>query len=108
MDPKPRDQRRRQQANRSRRQGLTVPHLSYSISNLAKLANKDLADKLRNDLNTEDDSKRTVKSIDVASANQIFSIFGLKDPGCDKNKDGQITDDELGCLGKIWKNYVPK
>jgi hypothetical protein len=63
---------------------------------------------LRNDLNSEDDSKRTVKSIDVPSANQLFSIFGLKDPGCDKNKDGQISDDELGCLGKIWKNYVPK
>jgi hypothetical protein len=60
------------------------------------------------DLNESDDSKRTVTSIDVTTTNQLFSVFGLKDPNCDKNADGQVSGDELKCLGKIWKNFVPK
>jgi hypothetical protein len=32
----------------------------------------------------------------------------LKDPGCDKNKDGNVDGDELECLSKIRKNFVPK
>jgi hypothetical protein len=38
----------------------------------------------------------------------MFSLFGLKDPGCDKNGDGTIKGDELACLNKIWKNYIPQ
>jgi hypothetical protein len=47
------------------------------------------------DLNQSDDSKRTLVSIDSTTANQIFSLFRLKDPGCDKNNDGNISGDEL-------------
>lgn len=67
-----------------------------------------MAKAIVDDLNQEDDSKRTLTSIDVISAGQLFTIFGLKDPGCDKNNDSQVNGDELKCLGKIWKNFVPK
>lgn len=105
---KPRHHWRRQQGPRRRRQGQVVTFAPFSLTVLDGLANQDIAAKLRNDLNTDDDSKRTVNSIDVASVNQIFSGFGLKDPECDKNKDGQVNGDELKCLSKIWKNFVPK
>jgi hypothetical protein len=75
---------------------------------LSKLANQQTASSLQADLNNDDDTKRTLNSIDTASVNQIFSIFGLKDPGCDKNNDGSVNGDELKCLSKIWKNFVPK
>lgn len=108
LDQLPRDHRRCQQPDRCRRQANPVPARPLSLANLDKLANKQTADAIRNDLNTDDDSKRTLKSIDTASANQLFSIFGLKDPGCDKNNNGQVDGDELKCLGKIWKYFVPK
>ena len=41
------------------------------------------------------------------TANQLFSVFGITDPGCDKNNDQKVAGDELKCLGKIWKSYVP-
>lgn len=55
-----------------------------------------------------DDSKRTLKSIDTASVNQIFSLFKIQDPGCDKDSNGLVEGDELKCLGKLWKYYLPK
>jgi hypothetical protein len=75
---------------------------------LNKIANTQAASAIQNDLNTDDDTKRTLNSLDTTSANQLFSIFGLKDPACDINKDGQVSGDELKCLGKIWKNFLPK
>lgn len=59
------------------------------------------------DLNEPDDSKRTLTAIDNQTAATIFAIFELKDPHCDTNKDGVVSGNELKCLGKIWKNFVP-
>lgn len=59
------------------------------------------------DLNEPDDSKRVLTSIDNTTAATIFEIFGLQDPKCDKNGDGAVSGDELKCLSKIWKNFVP-
>jgi hypothetical protein len=78
------------------------------MDNIQKIANPSVVTALTADAAIADDSKRTLKEIDTASANQIFSIFGVKDPGCDKNNDGIIKGDELKCLGKIWKYFVPK
>lgn len=81
--------------------------IEYRLASLNKFANQEVANSLKNDLNTADDSKRTLTKIDNLSANQLFSIFELKDPNCDKNNDGFVTGDELGCLSKIRKNFVP-
>lgn len=69
--------------------------------------NPSVKQSLINDLNQPDDSKRTLTSIDNASVDAIFDIFKLKNPGCDANKDGVVSGDELKCLSKIWKNFVP-
>jgi hypothetical protein len=58
-------------------------------------------------LEQSDPKKRTFEVIDTATVNQIFSLFGLKDPGCDKNNNGTVEGDELKCLNKIWIYYVP-
>ena len=50
----------------------------------------------------------TFSAIDVASVAQIFTAFGVKTPDCDTDKNGKIEKDELKCLGKLWKYYVPK
>ncbi len=50
----------------------------------------------------------TFSAIDVASVAQIFTAFGVKTPDCDADKNGKIEKDELKCLGKLWKYYVPK
>ena len=47
-------------------------------------------------------------TIDVITANQIFSLLQIKDPGCDKNQDKVLSHSELKCLNKIWKYYLPK
>lgn len=75
---------------------------------MERLANQTTADQLRADLGQTDDKKRTLTSIDVLSANQIFSLFGLNDPGCDKDNNGFIEKDELKCLNRLWKCYIPK
>jgi hypothetical protein len=75
---------------------------------LDRLANQTTADQLRVDLAQADNKKRTLSSIDVLTANQIFSLFGLNDPGCDKDSNGYIEKDELTCLNRLWKCYVPK
>ena len=49
----------------------------------------------------------TLNEIDNASVAQIFTFFGLKDPGCDKNGNGKVDGEETKCLGKLWKYYVP-
>ena len=59
------------------------------------------------DLNEPDDSKRTLKEIDDPSVDDIFEIFKLENPKCDKNNDGVVSGEELKCFGKIWKNFVP-
>ena len=48
-----------------------------------------------------------MKILDAVTANQIFGIFGLKDPDCDSNDDGYLVGLELKCLNKIWKYYIP-
>jgi hypothetical protein len=78
------------------------------LANINKFANQTTAQALKADLEQTDDKKRTLKALDNATANQIFSLFGLKDPGCDKNNNGSVEGDELKCLGKLWKYYVPK
>ena len=66
------------------------------------------AQALKADLEQTDESKRTLKEIDTATVNQIFSLLGLKDPGCDKNNNNKVEGDELKCLSKAWKYYLPK
>lgn len=51
--------------------------------------------------------QRTLKIIDVVSANQVFSLFGLNDPNCDKNGNKYLEEEELKCFAKIWKSFVP-
>jgi hypothetical protein len=75
---------------------------------LPTFTNQTTANALKADLNEADDKKRKLVSIDVATVAQIWTLFGLKDPNCDTNKDGQIAGDELKCLNKLWKYYVPK
>lgn len=82
--------------------------LSFSLANINKITNLSVAEAIKADLNETDDSKRKLTSIDTNSASQLFSIFGLKDPNCDKDKSGDLTGDELKCLSKISKNFVPK
>lgn len=107
LDLKPRNHRRRQQRPQIINKEEDVIMTKHSLDNIDKLANKDAANQLKADLNIEDDSKRTMKEIDTTTASQLFGIFNLKDPGCDKNKDNVIKGDELTCLNKIWKYYVP-
>ena len=67
--------------------------IDFSLSNLDGLANQETAKALRADLNEKDEGKRTLKSIDTASVNQLFSVLGIKDPGCDKNNDNKVEGD---------------
>jgi hypothetical protein len=60
---------------------------------LNQITNKGAAQALKEDLNQSDDSKRTLNSIDIITAGQIFKIFGLKDPGCDQNNNGEVEGD---------------
>ena len=66
-----------------------------------------MREKLKNDLEEEDDSKRVLMEIDVTSARQIFTIMKMPDPDCDTDDDGFIRDLELKCFNIIWKTYVP-
>jgi len=70
--------------------------------------NQNTANALRTDLNEVEEKKRKLVSIDSTTVSQIFLLFGLKDPGCDTNKDGIVSGDELKCLNKLWKYYVPR
>lgn len=65
-------------------------------------------DQLVADLNNADDSKRSLKEISAVSANQLFTILNLHDPGCDKDGNGVVNGDELKCLNFAWKSYLPK
>ena len=72
------------------------------------LTNQTTAQALKADLEQSDASKMSLKEIDVGSVSQIFSKFGLKDPSCDKDGNGKVSGDELKCLGKLWKYFLPK
>ncbi len=100
--------RRRKQIPLRRNQDRTVTLHTLRLNALPGLANRQTANSLQTDLNEADDKKRTLNSIDSISVNQIFSYFGLKDPGCDADNNGVVEKDELKCLNKIWKYYVPK
>jgi hypothetical protein len=52
---------------------------------------QNFAQQLQSDLNQSDDSKRQLTQISSASANQLFTILGLDDPGCDQNGDSVIN-----------------
>jgi hypothetical protein len=64
-----------------------------SLSKISQISNQTTANALVADLNQTDDTKRTLKSIDTASVSQLFTIFGIKDPGCDKNSNQQVEGD---------------
>jgi hypothetical protein len=59
------------------------------------------------DLFQDNDSKRVLTSIDPQTANEIFAIFNLKPPLCDKDHNGVVEGKELKCFNKIWKYYIP-
>lgn len=105
---RPRHLRWCQQSHLSRRQSRIVNNPSFRLNLLPTLANQATAATLREDLGNVDSSKHKLKDIDVASVAQIFTYFGLKDPNCDTNKNGKIDGDELKCLNKIWRYYLPK
>jgi hypothetical protein len=63
----------------------------YSLSNLNLFTDQSFAQQLQADLNQGDDSKRTLTQISSSSANQLFTILGLDDPGCDSNGDAVIN-----------------
>lgn len=44
----------------------------------------------------------------MIDAAQIFAAIKVIDPGCDKNGDGTIKDEELKCLSYAWKGYLPQ
>jgi hypothetical protein len=62
---------------------------------LDRLANQTAADQSKADLSQTDDKKRTLTSIDTLTTNQIFSLFSLVDPGCDKDNNNLIEKGEL-------------
>lgn len=62
---------------------------------------------LISDLFEDDDGDRVLTSIDVVSANEIFKIFNIKPPICDKDGNGIVKGLELKCFNKIWKYYIP-
>ena len=79
----------------------------HRLDNLDKISNKTAAEQLKKDLQEPDNDKRTMTEIDTKSANEIFQIFDLKYPNCDKSDDGFLRGFQLKCLNKIWKYYVP-
>jgi len=80
----------------------------FRLAAIPTFTNQTTAQALQADLKQADDSKRTLTAIDTLTVGQIWSLFGLRDPGCDLNKDGYVSGDELKCLNKLWKYYVPK
>jgi hypothetical protein len=69
-------------------------YLKYiSLANINGFADQSFAQKLKEDLNQSDDSKRTLTSLSAISANQLFGALGLTDPGCDTNGDGIVAGD---------------
>ena len=79
----------------------------FSLSSASQITNESVRSQLSNDLNNADDSKRTLTSLDSTSASQLFGIFGLTNQ-CKADAAGNITGDNLKCLGKIYKNFVPQ
>ena len=77
------------------------------MNNINKITNKKEAEALKKDLYAQKEEGRTLKELSNASVSQLFGIFGIKDPKCDKNNDGKVAGDELKCLGKVWKSFVP-
>eukprot|EP00178_Gracilaria_changii_P004683 TRINITY_DN17638_c0_g1_i1.p1 TRINITY_DN17638_c0_g1~~TRINITY_DN17638_c0_g1_i1.p1 ORF type:complete len:121 (+),score=17.07 TRINITY_DN17638_c0_g1_i1:11-373(+) len=78
------------------------------LSIIPSLTNQTTAQALKADLEQTDKTKLALKEIDNGTVSQIFSKFGLKDPSCDKDGNGKVSGDELKCLGKLWKYYLPK
>lgn len=62
-----------------------------SVQNISMISNQTFAKQLLDDLFQEDDSKRVLTAIPVASSLEIFRIFNLKPPPCDLNNDGIVT-----------------
>jgi hypothetical protein len=49
------------------------------LANINFFTNTTIAGLLKADLNQADDSKRSLKEIDQASASQLFKLFNIKD-----------------------------
>ena len=96
-----------EQATRFKHQDQTVPSPPYRVQQIEKISNQTLSKALLADLFQENDGKRNLKSIDTTSAQQIFAIFNLKAPQCDKDRNGAIEGRELKCFNKIWKYFIP-
>jgi hypothetical protein len=77
------------------------------VQNISLISNQTLSKLLLNDIFTDDDAERSLTEIDATSASEVFIIFNLKPPVCDKNGDGVVKDIELKCFNKIWKYYLP-
>ena len=78
------------------------------MDNIDGFADRDFANALKADLNKEDDGDRKLRELSTVSANQLFTVLKLDDPGCDENGDGIIKGDELKCLNYAWKAYLPQ
>ena len=78
------------------------------MDNIDGFANREFAEQFKKDLNENDNSHRKLISIDAVSAQQLFALLGMNNPGCDADGDNYISGDaELKCLNIIWKSYVP-
>lgn len=71
------------------------------------ISNQTFAKQLLDDLFQDDDSKRVLTSIPVPASREIFAIFNLHPPLCDKDNDGVLSGPELKCFNKIWRYYIP-
>ena len=66
---------------------------NFSLDNISRFPDSAFASALQADLNNNDDSKRSLKTISAVNANLVFGALGLDDPQCDANKDGSIAGD---------------
>ena len=57
----------------------------YSLSNLNIFTNSNFREALKKDLMQDDDNKRELTTIDVISAEELFKILKVYNPGCDAN-----------------------
>ena len=66
---------------------LCTALMQHRLTNIDRFTNAEFREQFKKDLNESDDSKRKLVSIDVLSADQLFSILNLPNPKCDKNGD---------------------
>ncbi len=62
------------------------------LKHIHELSEKGFAENLKADLLEHDITRRVMTSISKKNAAEIFKIFKIKDPDCDKDSDGMLKD----------------